>query len=126
MSERSRTDCVVLAISVETACFCENMSPEVPGPRTRRHRKRARNHVLTGLRDVEERRTMISVAYAGTRVIEIASTLSAGVAGRCFADLGADVVRVEKVEQLPMDTTERAVQTWARARKRVLAPRTRG
>jgi crotonobetainyl-CoA:carnitine CoA-transferase CaiB-like acyl-CoA transferase len=69
---------------------------------------------------------MISVAYAGTRVIEIASTLSAGVAGRCFADLGADVVRVEAVEQLPMDATERAVQIWARARKRVLAPRSRG
>src|SRR5436853_1085376 len=75
---------------------------------------------------VEERRTMISVAYAGTRVIEIASTLSAGVAGRCFADLGAEVVRVEEVEQFPMDTTERAVQSWARARKRMLAPRTRG
>src|SRR5690242_2437800 len=69
---------------------------------------------------------MIGVAYAGTRVIEIASTLSAGVTGRCFADLGADVVRVEEVEQLPMDATERAVQTWARARKRVLTPRTRG
>src|SRR5262245_45903384 len=69
---------------------------------------------------------MISVAYAGTRVIEIASTLSAGVAGRCFADLGADVVRVEAVEQFPMDATERAVQAWTRARKRVLAPRTRG
>ncbi len=68
---------------------------------------------------------MTSVAYAGTRVIEIASTLSAGVAGRCFADLGADVVRVE-VEHLPMDTTERAVQTWARARKRRFAPRTQG
>ena len=69
---------------------------------------------------------MTSVAYAGTRVIEIASTLSAGVAGRCFADLGADVVRVEEVEHLPLDPAERAVQTWARARKRVLAPRTRG
>ena len=69
---------------------------------------------------------MISVAYAGTRVIEIASTLSAGVVGRCFADLGADVVRVEEVEHLPADPAERAVQTWARARKRVLAPRARG
>lgn len=69
---------------------------------------------------------MIDVAYAGTRVIEIASTLSAGVTGRCFADLGADVVRVEEVEQLPMDATERAVQTWARARKRLLTPRPRG
>src|SRR5690349_7158809 len=69
---------------------------------------------------------MISVAYAGTRVIEIASTLSAGVTGRCFADLGADVVRVEEGEQLAVDPAERAVQTWARARKRVLAPRARG
>jgi crotonobetainyl-CoA:carnitine CoA-transferase CaiB-like acyl-CoA transferase len=69
---------------------------------------------------------MISVSYAGTRVIEIASALSAGVAGRCFADLGADVVRVEEIEKLPADPAERAVRTWARARKRVLAPRARG
>ena len=69
---------------------------------------------------------MISVAYAGTRVIEIASASSAGVAGRFFADLGADVVRVEEVEKDPADPAERAVQTWARARKRVFAPRGRG
>ena len=36
---------------------------------------------------------MINVAYAKTRVIEIASGLSAAVAGRFFADLGADVVQ---------------------------------
>ena len=42
---------------------------------------------------------MINVAYAGTRVIEIASGLSAGVAGRFLADLGADVVRVEAFER---------------------------
>ena len=46
---------------------------------------------------------MTSVAYAGTRVIEIASTLSAGVAGRFFADLGADVVRVEEIDHLTVD-----------------------
>src|SRR5262249_23635422 len=69
---------------------------------------------------------MISGAYAGSRVIEIASTLSAGVTGRCFADLGADVVRFEELEQLAMDPGERAVQTWARAGKRGLAARPRG
>src|ERR1700716_1829402 len=64
---------------------------------------------------------MSSVAYAGTRVIEIASGLSAGVAGRVFAALGADVVGVEPFEQPPVDPGERAVLTWARARKRILS-----
>ncbi len=64
---------------------------------------------------------MIGVAYAGTRVIEIASGLAAGVAGRFFADLGADVVRVEAIDQPPVDPGERAVLTWARARKRILS-----
>jgi crotonobetainyl-CoA:carnitine CoA-transferase CaiB-like acyl-CoA transferase len=66
---------------------------------------------------------MINVAYAGTRVIEIASGLSAGVAGRFFADLGADVMRFEEFGQSPVDAGERAVQMWARARKRVIALR---
>ncbi len=64
---------------------------------------------------------MTNGAYAGTRVIEIASGLSAGVAGRLLADLGADVVRVEAFEQPTVDPGERAVLTWARARKRILA-----
>ena len=64
---------------------------------------------------------MISVAYAGTRVIEIASGLSAGVAGRFFADLGADVVRFESFEVPPSDPGELAALTWARARKRVIS-----
>ena len=62
---------------------------------------------------------MINVASTGTRVIEVASTLSAGVTGRFFADLGADVVRVEEFEELAVDPAERAAQTWARAHKRV-------
>lgn len=64
---------------------------------------------------------MINVAYAGTRVIEIASGLSAGVAGRFLADLGADVVRVEAFEPPPIDPGERAARHWARARKRLLS-----
>jgi crotonobetainyl-CoA:carnitine CoA-transferase CaiB-like acyl-CoA transferase len=64
---------------------------------------------------------MINTAYAGTRVIEIASGLSAGVAGRFFADLGADVVRIESIEQSSDRPGERAALTWARARKRLLA-----
>ena len=64
-----------------------------------------------------------SAAYAGTRVIEIASGLSAGVAGRFLADLGADVVRFEEFGQAPLDAAERAAQMWARARKRVVAAR---
>jgi len=63
---------------------------------------------------------MISVAYAGTRVIEIASGLAAGVAGRFFADLGADVVRLEAIEDPAPDPGERGALAWARARKRVL------
>jgi crotonobetainyl-CoA:carnitine CoA-transferase CaiB-like acyl-CoA transferase len=64
---------------------------------------------------------MIDRAYAGTRVIEIASGLSAGVAGRFFADLGADVVRVEAGEK-PQDLPdEPPVFSWARARKRILS-----
>jgi crotonobetainyl-CoA:carnitine CoA-transferase CaiB-like acyl-CoA transferase len=55
-------------------------------------------------------------------VIEIASGLSAGVAGRFFADLGADVVRVEAIDRPPARPDERAVPAWARARKRVLSP----
>jgi crotonobetainyl-CoA:carnitine CoA-transferase CaiB-like acyl-CoA transferase len=64
---------------------------------------------------------MINVAYAQTRVIEIASGLSAAVAGRFFADLGADVVRVEALEHAPVHPGERAVLAWARARKRILS-----
>ena len=63
---------------------------------------------------------MINAAYAGTRVIEMASGLSAGVAGRFLADLGADVVRVEAFEPPPFDPGERAALNWARARKRIL------
>jgi len=63
---------------------------------------------------------MISVAYAGTRVLEIASGLSAGVAGRFFADLGAEVVRVEAYERPLVDAGEQAARSWARARKRLL------
>src|SRR5262245_55556657 len=66
---------------------------------------------------------MINVAYAGTHVIEIASGLSAGVSGRFFADLGADVIRFEELGQPPDDAGERAVQTWARANKRVVGAR---
>lgn len=64
---------------------------------------------------------MIDTAYAGTRVIEISSGISAGVAGRFFADLGADVVRFEQLEEPPIDAGDRVVQTWARAGKRTLA-----
>jgi len=64
---------------------------------------------------------MIDRAYAGTRVIEIASGLSAGVAGRFFAELGADVVRVEAAEQAQGHPGERPVLSWARARKRILS-----
>ena len=64
---------------------------------------------------------MINVASTGTRVIEVASTLSAGVTGRFFADLGADVVRVEEFEELAVDPAERAAQTWARAQARARA-----
>ncbi len=63
---------------------------------------------------------MISIAYEGTRVIEIASGLSAAVTGRFFADLGADVMRVEELEQAPDQPGERAVLAWARAAKRML------
>jgi crotonobetainyl-CoA:carnitine CoA-transferase CaiB-like acyl-CoA transferase len=69
---------------------------------------------------------MINAAYAGTRVIEISSGLSAAVTGRFFADLGADVVRMEALEQRPAHPGERAVLAWARARKRVLASPDRG
>ncbi|HUJ67004.1 MAG TPA: CoA transferase, partial [Acidimicrobiales bacterium] len=64
---------------------------------------------------------MIDAAYERTRVIEIASGLSAAVAGRFFADLGADVVRVEAFEQVPTQPGEGAVLAWARGRKRLLA-----
>jgi crotonobetainyl-CoA:carnitine CoA-transferase CaiB-like acyl-CoA transferase len=64
---------------------------------------------------------MIDVAYAGTRVIEIASGVSAGVAGRFLSDLGADVVRVEVSERPAGDPGERALMDWARGRKRVLS-----
>ncbi len=64
---------------------------------------------------------MTSAAYAGTRVIELASGLSAGVAGRFFADLGADVVRVEMYERAPAEPGERAVAMWAQAGKRVVS-----
>ena len=63
---------------------------------------------------------MIDVAYARTRVIEVASGLSAAVAGRLFADLGADVVRVEALERPPAHPGGQAVLAWARARKRIL------
>lgn len=64
---------------------------------------------------------MINVAYSGTRVVEVASGLGAGVAGRIFADLGAEVVRLEAPAQPPVDSAERAVRTWTRAGKRLLA-----
>jgi crotonobetainyl-CoA:carnitine CoA-transferase CaiB-like acyl-CoA transferase len=63
---------------------------------------------------------MINSAYQGTRVIEIASGLSAAVTGRFFADLGADVVRVEALEQPPAHPGEGALLSWARAGKRTL------
>jgi crotonobetainyl-CoA:carnitine CoA-transferase CaiB-like acyl-CoA transferase len=63
---------------------------------------------------------MIDSAYERTRVIEIASGLSAAVTGRLFADLGADVVRVEALEQAPAHPGERAALAWARAAKRTL------
>ncbi|MGE0878830.1 MAG: CoA transferase [Acidimicrobiia bacterium] len=63
---------------------------------------------------------MISTAYAGTRVVELASGLAAGVVGRVFADLGADVVRVELPERALVDRGEIAAQAWTRARKRTV------
>lgn len=54
---------------------------------------------------------MINVAYAGTRVIEVASTLSAGVTGRFFADLGADVVRVEAFEELARSSSRPTISS---------------
>jgi crotonobetainyl-CoA:carnitine CoA-transferase CaiB-like acyl-CoA transferase len=70
---------------------------------------------------------LINVAYAGTRVIEVASGLAAGVAGRFFADLGAEVVRVEAFEEPLSHPGDRAVVSWARAGKRVLStPGSRG
>ena len=58
---------------------------------------------------------MINTAYEGTRVIEISSGISAGVVGRFFADLGADVVRLEQFDEPGVEPGEQAVQTWARA-----------
>lgn len=63
---------------------------------------------------------MISTAFTGTRVVEIASGLSAGVAGRFLADLGADVVRVEQFAEPIVELGERAARSWARAGKRSL------
>jgi len=63
---------------------------------------------------------MINVAYEGTRVIEIASGLPSAVTGRFFADLGADVVRMEALEQPREHPGEQALLAWARAGKRVL------
>ncbi|MGE0385359.1 MAG: CoA transferase [Gammaproteobacteria bacterium] len=65
---------------------------------------------------------MIDTAYAGTRVIEIASRLTAGVTGRFFADFGADVLRVELFEEPPARPAERAALAWARLNKQVLVP----
>jgi crotonobetainyl-CoA:carnitine CoA-transferase CaiB-like acyl-CoA transferase len=64
---------------------------------------------------------MIDVAYERTRVIEISSGVSAAVAGRFFADLGADVVRAEFIGPAPVHPGERGVLAWARARKRTLS-----
>lgn len=64
---------------------------------------------------------MINTAYAGTRVVEIASGLSAGMAGRFFADFGADVVRIEQLARPVVDPADRAVLAWARGNKRIAA-----
>ncbi|SDH70533.1 CoA transferase [Pseudonocardia oroxyli] len=63
---------------------------------------------------------MINSAYAGTRVLEIAAGLAAGVAGRFFADLGAEVIRLEPFSEPAQDFGDATVQTWARAGKTLL------
>jgi crotonobetainyl-CoA:carnitine CoA-transferase CaiB-like acyl-CoA transferase len=63
---------------------------------------------------------MINTAYRGARVIEIAAGLPASVAGRFFADLGADVVRLEVLEQAPAHPGESGLLAWARAAKRTV------
>jgi crotonobetainyl-CoA:carnitine CoA-transferase CaiB-like acyl-CoA transferase len=63
---------------------------------------------------------MIDSACKGTRVIEIASGIASGVAGRFFADLGADVVRFEQVDRPLAEPAELALRAWARAGKRTV------
>src|SRR5262245_9229835 len=63
---------------------------------------------------------MLDSAYRGTRVLEIASGLSAGMAGRFFADLGAEVLRVEQLAVSPHDAAEAALLDWTRLNKRTL------
>jgi crotonobetainyl-CoA:carnitine CoA-transferase CaiB-like acyl-CoA transferase len=63
---------------------------------------------------------MIDSACTGTRVIEIASGIASGVAGRFFADMGADVVRFEQTDRPLVDPADFALRAWARAGKRTL------
>jgi len=53
-------------------------------------------------------------------VIEIASGIASGVAGRFFADLGADVIRFEQPERPLIEPAEVALRAWARAGKRTV------
>src|SRR5438874_13433344 len=65
---------------------------------------------------------MLDAAFTGTRVLELSAGLTAGVCGRFFADLGADVLRVEQLEPPPERPEDLALLDWARGNKRTLQP----
>src|SRR5207249_3424463 len=91
-------------------------------------RREARSVTLAAVGDrvCAGRYTVLDSAYRGTRVLELAAGLSAGVAGRFFADLGAEVIRVEYPETPPHNAAEEALLDWTRLHKGTLRTATGG